>query len=524
MAFDRMKALETYLESCSTLETFAEILEQQCVQLTKELQNLTSLDFEEGAPLLAMVQQNRLWTKPQKETMSQAIHKKVQESMVSKGVVKERVQHQSFIWFPQFLCKSDWDLLMTATIPTAQKSSVVMDRLWKLDLRAPNEDTFAMITVTLLLNETERFSDPVQLRSSYLSVKGLVKAYLKNRLKNVQPTWTYKDLPPVVAALEQERVANTYAEGEKPASLPSGITMEYMMYWMNVVPQRSNSSSISISLPKAGAFQGQNMFGGMMMGHHAMMPMGFQQVPTMPSGMFQVPLPSPPQAAAPLMALPGPGQLALPAPALPSPAVAAPAAKASAVTALAVTAAAVTAPAETQEIEIVAPIAKTPVKRPLALTDGTVEDDPKTKAPGEGTSAVQVSLELEKALSARDAVKKDNKAKQEDDNENAKKKEEPQPCWKRPAANTPASKSKMKRPASASSVVSSAPAGSQKKVKQEKKEKTKSGTNDGKSGGHCKGPITRKQRLKLRPEGCSSCRYVAGCCDSCWIKRKYRPV
>ena len=208
MAFDRLKALETYLESCCNLETFPEILEQQCVQLTKELQNLTALDFEEGAPLLAMVQQNRRWSKAQKETISQAIHKKVQESMVKKGVVKDRVQHQSFTWFPQFLCKSDWDLLMNATIPTAQKVSVVMDRLWKLDLRAPNEDTQAMITVCLLLTETQRFSDPVQLRSSYLSVKGLVKSYLKNRLNSVAPTWTHKELPPVVGALEQERLAN----------------------------------------------------------------------------------------------------------------------------------------------------------------------------------------------------------------------------------------------------------------------------------------------------------------------------
>jgi hypothetical protein len=41
---------------------------------------------------------------------------------------------------------------------------------------------------------------------------------------------------------------------------------------------------------------------------------------------------------------------------------------------------------------------------------------------------------------------------------------------------------------------------------------------------HCKGPITRMQRVKLKPQGCSSCRWVRGCCDSCWIKRKYRVV
>ena len=240
--------------------------------------------------------------KRRRRPISQAIHKKVQESMVKKGVVKDRVQHQSFTWFPQFLCKSDWDLLMNATIPTAQKVSVVMDRLWKLDLRAPNEDTQAMITVCLLLTETQRFSDPVQLRSSYLSVKGLVKSYLKNRLNSVAPTWTHKELPPVVGALEEERLANAYAEGEKPGSLPDGITMEYMMYWMNVVPQRSNSSSIAISLPKTGVFPGMNPYGGMMMGNHGMS-MPFQQMPTMLPGMVPPALPAQPQPAAHQLAL-----------------------------------------------------------------------------------------------------------------------------------------------------------------------------------------------------------------------------
>ena len=30
---------------------------------------------------------------------------------------------------------------------------------------------------------------------------------------------------------------------------------------------------------------------------------------------------------------------------------------------------------------------------------------------------------------------------------------------------------------------------------------------------------SKQQRLKLRPEGCSKCRQVPGCCDSCWVCR-----
>ena len=353
------------------------------------------MDFDEGAPLLAMVQQNQLWTKPQKETISQAIHKKVQESMGNRGMVKERVQHQQFTWFPQFFTKSDWDLIMTAAIPAAQKCSVLMERLWKLDLRSPNEDTYAMITVVLLLTETERFLDAVQLRSSYLSVKGLVKGFLKNRLRSGETAWTYKDLPAVVGALESDRVANAYAAGEKPGALPEGFTMEYLQYWMNLVPQRSNSSSIAITFPKNAALQGQNMFGGMMMGHLGMTPMAFQQG-LMPPGWLQNVLPPPashPQAAAPPLALQypaqaaaPPAQLALPAPPISVPAVAPASAP---VVAPAVTPSGVTAPAPVtapSQIEVVAPSTRTPVKKPLALTDGTVEE-PKTEAPGVGGSS-----------------------------------------------------------------------------------------------------------------------------------------
>ena len=33
--------------------------------------------------------------------------------------------------------------------------------------------------------------------------------------------------------------------------------------------------------------------------------------------------------------------------------------------------------------------------------------------------------------------------------------------------------------------------------------------------------VTREQRLQMKPQGCSRCRWVPGCCRSCWVKRSY---
>ena len=37
-------------------------------------------------------------------------------------------------------------------------------------------------------------------------------------------------------------------------------------------------------------------------------------------------------------------------------------------------------------------------------------------------------------------------------------------------------------------------------------------------------PVTQKQRMKLKPQGCATCRHTKGCCPSCWRKRGYRLV
>ena len=260
MAFDRMKALETYLQSCKDLPNFTEILEQQALMLVKEIRNLGKLDLQEGAPLLALVQQNTLWTKDLKETIAKSIQHKVQESMQKQGTVTTRCQLQNFTYFPIYLTQEDWDCVLNPSKPVAVKIHTVLERLFRLGLKAPSEDTQAMLTVCMLLTDQSRLFDNLQLRSAYLAVKQLVKQFLKAR-KDSDSGDFFPDLPACSKAIEDERRGNGYGDGEQPADLPSGITMEFLFQWMSVVPQRSNSSSIAISVPKSippGRFQPQH--------------------------------------------------------------------------------------------------------------------------------------------------------------------------------------------------------------------------------------------------------------------------
>jgi transcription elongation factor GreA-like protein len=99
MAFERLKALDNYLAQCKELPNFSDILEQQSIQLVKEIREVPKLELEQAAPLLALVQQNSLWTASLKETICQAIHEKVQESLKGK-IVTNRANLQNYVFFP----------------------------------------------------------------------------------------------------------------------------------------------------------------------------------------------------------------------------------------------------------------------------------------------------------------------------------------------------------------------------------------------------------------------------------------
>ena len=96
----------------------------------------------------------------------------------------------------------------------AQKCQVIMNRLFRLGARCPSEPTYAMVTAVILLVEPERFNDPLQLRSSYLTVKGICKTNLTNKIKALEgpPSSIQKALPPVREALPKDLLQVAYKE------------------------------------------------------------------------------------------------------------------------------------------------------------------------------------------------------------------------------------------------------------------------------------------------------------------------
>lgn len=109
--------------------------------------------------------------------------------------------------------------------------------------------------------------------------------------------------------------------------------------------------------------------------------------------------------------------------------------------------------------------------------------------PAEDKPAIAVNADLEKALEARDKSKNekiggDASSTKDPKSEGMKK---PASSMKKPAS----SQTNFKRPAASSHT----------------------GT---------KGPIpSEKLRKKMKPDGCSKCRHVAGCTASCWAQRGY---
>ena len=253
-AFDRLKALENYLEQCKGLANFADIQLAQCEQLVKEIRSMEKLSLEQGAPLLCMVQQNPNWTNQQKETISQAINVKVQASLGK--TLSPRVALQDYTWFPVYLTDRDWASVLDDNVQVGHKVDVLMERLWNLGLRAPSEETMAMLTVVLLLREPQRFSDRLQLRSSYISVKDMVKSNLKKRRGVSENSEAEGDvmrvLPAMPSTLDREKLEKVYPGSGMPASKkPDGITADSLAQMQRHIPLRSTNKSIALQLPKS---------------------------------------------------------------------------------------------------------------------------------------------------------------------------------------------------------------------------------------------------------------------------------
>ena len=521
-AFERMKALERYLDECQELGNFQEILQQQCQQVVKELGAMASLELEAAAPLLAMVRQNRLWTNDMKEAISQALHTKVTESLGAGKVIASRMPMQDFSWFPVYLTQKDWDIVLQAdtSANVGLKCNVVCDRLWKLGLRAPSEPTYAMITAILLLREPMRFSDGIQLRSSYLTVKQLVKNCLKAKSDEKTGDECYKTLPPMPTSLAEETYKRVFPEGDGPVALPKGLSIGYLKELQAMVPARSYNKKLQMPLqfPKA-------------------VPWGCSAPAQFAHGGCQplmLTYANPHGHVGPLAT---PAQLALPAPSLAPPALPALPAPVAVPVAVEAACSVTELPQQGQadakaicDIEVV-PKPKEPVSTPkktLALTDAKPDAAP-TQEP---KPSVEVAKRLEDALSTRDLEKKEKSSEAKVDKTMPQDQKQDPPDKKAKAKST--GMKVMKRPASAMAQSSSQAASnadkksSKNSSKNSSKDATKTADSKSKSKvkkiikKNCKGVINNKNRFKLSPKGCSRCRFVKGCCDSCWTQKGYR--
>ena len=251
MAFERLQALGPFLDQLKETDGFEKLKEDQCALLTRELRGIEKLEISEATPLLVLIEQGKHWSKEQKETLQGAIRQKVEETIALRSG-RARFPMQNYTMFPIYLTARDWCVVLDASHNVAQKCDCIMSRLWSLGLRCPSEPTAAMLTATLLLHEPQRFSDGLQLRSSYISVKSLMKGFIKGKTQaQFNPPVVLKELPPSTTAIPKELYDATYDQEEKPGPLPPGVTLEKLKQLEEMIPNRSNNKQLQIQVPKA---------------------------------------------------------------------------------------------------------------------------------------------------------------------------------------------------------------------------------------------------------------------------------
>ncbi len=412
MAFDRIRALGKYLKECESLENFDALRTEQCNSLCQQIRDGAALDFDSGATLLALMQQEPLWKEDHKQSLGTVIQEKVQESTKRFGVTN-RTQMQDYQHFPLYLTTREWRMVQQQGVHEVQKCNLMVERCIKLGCKCPSEDTMAMITTMCLLGDPARFNDGLMLRSAYMNMKNCIKTALKavgnqNEDKGLP---FVRVLPPLPGAMNPEIMRAAYDDGDGPApTLPEGVRMHELMQLKSTIPLRGNRLTLQLQVPKAAPLP--FMMPGMPMGNpymnqfaaqfSNMMAAGVQQA--VANAAFQANVPQP---SRPLPALEGP-----PAPEPTVPEV-----------------------VEVEEKKVEAP------KRLLAIENTPSKKPKEEQEKSEEKASLTVNAELEKALETRDKNKKETKERPEA----VPKAGKAQPTLKKPAA-APKAGTTMKRP------------------------------------------------------------------------------
>lgn len=249
MAVDRLKGVVNFLQQCRGADDFDAIQKRQYDILLQDLEQVRQMNHDEAAEALSLLKDIDFTA-----DMRSGLEKIVQEKV---GFVQSgRVILQQWKYFPEFLKDSLW---LRLTNPGYQSQALtvhlklLVEHLYKLGLRAPNEETFAMLTTVLLLTDQGRFTDMVSLRSAYLSAKSQARQWLDVMKKQKEQPRCCKlqDLPKTPSDLDPERLRDVFGEGNLPAPLPAGVEMETLLHLCSLVPQRSSRLSTHLQIPSS---------------------------------------------------------------------------------------------------------------------------------------------------------------------------------------------------------------------------------------------------------------------------------
>ena len=144
-----------------------------------------TLDFDGGATLLAMIQQENLWTDIQKQALGTCIQEKVQEGMKGQGFTN-RTQMQDYQYFPLYLTTQEWSFIQQQRVHETQTVQSYGGEDCEVEMQGSIRGcTQAMVTTLCLLGDHSRFNDGLMLRAAYINMKGIIKGSLKTAVASL---------------------------------------------------------------------------------------------------------------------------------------------------------------------------------------------------------------------------------------------------------------------------------------------------------------------------------------------------
>lgn len=413
----------------------------------------------------------------------------------------------------KYLHKAHWDMILDPSVPRTHVMREIVKHMYEVGLRYPSEVTMGYLSILVSFKEYEGLE--VEKFPAFFQYHQQMKNEIVSHLENLRKKTQAGENTSLLMILPENPEDLHYLSvfGQEKAA-PPRVDLEHLHHMVSVLPLRkthrhagyasSSSSSLAMAFNRqqnlqqaAAAFA--NMFSGMNfpgMFYGGTMPVNPGE--QLPPG-FKM---SDQQGGSRHTSTQQMGQLALPAPVSENPeassSVQAPGAQQHQMV-------------ETRDVQTSVLVEEkhgvTPTTHINPLVPAHQECPEDKDARQRGTKD---QLDVQSGASnanheAADALAQVSQALERRE-EDKKMRRPAAAVQKRPA---------MKRPGAAPSLSKASSA--------QKKDPKKSEHND-KKGIYWRGNITQKERMKLMPEGCSTCRYRKGCTDSCWKKKHYWPV